>query len=169
VLDLTAEEAAALFEPVRRIHEPLALLCDVGLGYLQIGQPSQTLSGGEAQRVKLVEELARRSNGRTVYVLDEPSVGLHLDDLGKLIDVLHRLVDRGDTVIVIEHDLDVIASADWIVDMGPAGGAGGGKVVYQGPRDGLARCVGSRTAPYLRAHLEGAPHVPLPLPHKLSE
>ena len=155
VLAMTVDEAIGLFEAVRRVREPLQLLSDVGLGYLHLGQASNTLSGGEAQRVKLVEELSRRSTGQTVYVMDEPSTGLHLDDLRKLIDVLHRLVDRGDTVVVIEHDLDVVAAADWVVDLGPGGGKHGGDVVFQGPRDGLVGCERSRTAPYLRAHLAG--------------
>ncbi|GMV38358.1 MAG: hypothetical protein AMXMBFR64_00740 [Myxococcales bacterium] len=153
VLAMTVDEAAALFEPVRRVRAPLALLSDVGLGYLHLGQASNALSGGEAQRVKLVEELARRGTGSTLYVMDEPSTGLHLDDLGRLLTVLHRLVDRGDTVVVIEHDLDVIAAADWVIDLGPGGGADGGRVVFQGPREELVRCGASRTAPYLRAHL----------------
>ena len=126
VLDMTAEEALAFFAPVPRIAEKLRTLCDVGLGYVKLGQSSTTLSGGEAQRVKLATELSRRATGRTFYILDEPTTGLHSDDVKKLLEVLQRLVDAGNTVLVIEHNLDVIKSADWLIDLGPEGGAGGG-------------------------------------------
>jgi excinuclease ABC subunit A len=143
VLAMSVDDAAPFFEAHPRIHHALKLLQDVGLGYLTLGQPSPTLSGGEAQRIKLVTELARLRPGReaavqTLYVLDEPTVGLHMADVEKLIHVLHRLVAAGNTVVVIEHNLDVIAEADWIVDLGPEGGAGGGRVVAEGPPEQLA-------------------------------
>jgi excinuclease ABC subunit A len=132
VLDMPAEEAAAFFENFESIKRTLDSLVDVGLGYLPIGQPSTTLSGGEAQRVKLGTELARTDAGSTLYLLDEPTTGLHLADIERLLAVLQRLVDRGNTVIVIEHHADVIAAADWVIELGPGGGASGGRVVYEG-------------------------------------
>jgi excinuclease ABC subunit A len=142
VLALSVDDAIDFFTAHPKVHHALTLLQDVGLGYLTLGQPSPTLSGGEAQRIKLVTELARLRPGRenatqTLYVLDEPTVGLHMADVEKLIRVLHRLVDAGNTVVVIEHNLDVIAEADWIVDLGPEGGSGGGKVVAEGPPEQL--------------------------------
>ena len=132
VLDMSIEEAAEFFEPITSIHRYLKTLVEVGLGYVRLGQPAPTLSGGEAQRVKLASELQKRSTGRTVYILDEPTTGLHFEDIRKLLKVINGLVDKGNTVIVIEHNLDVIKTSDWVVDMGPEGGAGGGTVVATG-------------------------------------
>ncbi|TMB13499.1 MAG: excinuclease ABC subunit A, partial [Deltaproteobacteria bacterium] len=150
VLAMTVEEAAGFFAPHPPIARCLTVLCDIGLGYLTLGQPSNTLSGGEAQRIKLAYELAKESRGQTLYVLDEPTTGLHFADIDRLIAVLHRLVDLGNTVITIEHNLDIIKEADWIVDLGPEGGAGGGTVVACGPPALVARTPGSHTARWLR-------------------
>ncbi|MFC5184580.1 excinuclease ABC subunit UvrA [Actinomadura harenae] len=149
VLDMPIEEAAVFFEPVTAIHRHLKTLVDVGLGYVRLGQPAPTLSGGEAQRVKLASELQRRSTGRTIYVLDEPTTGLHFEDIRKLLGVLNGLVDKGNTVIVIEHNLDVIKTADWIIDMGPEGGSRGGSVVAQGTPEEVAKVEGSHTGTFL--------------------
>jgi excinuclease ABC subunit A len=130
-------------------------LCDVGLGYIQLGQPATTLSGGEAQRVKLAKELARRATGRTLYILDEPTTGLHFDDVKKLLKVLHALVDRGNTVIVIEHNLDVVKTADRVVDLGPEGGARGGQLIAEGTPEEVARQKGSATGRFLASLLVG--------------
>jgi excinuclease ABC subunit A len=156
VLQMPIEEAAGFFEPVPAIHRHLATLVDVGLGYVRLGQPAPTLSGGEAQRVKLATELQRRATGRSVYVLDEPTTGLHFEDVRKLLIVLNGLVDKGNTVIVIEHNLDVIKSADWIVDLGPEGGAGGGEVVAVGTPEEVATNTASHTATFLREILSPA-------------
>lgn len=137
VLDMTCGDAVVLFENIPKIRRILQTLCDVGLDYLTLGQPAPTLSGGEAQRVKLASELSRPDTGRTLYLLDEPTTGLHFDDLAKLLEVLQRLVDLGNTVVVIEHNLDVIKQADWIIDMGPEAGEGGGRVVFAGTPEGL--------------------------------
>ncbi len=150
VLDMPISEAASFFEPISSIHRYLQTLVDVGLGYVRLGQSATTLSGGEAQRVKLATELQKRSNGRSIYVLDEPTTGLHFEDVRKLLLVLSSLVDKGNTVIVIEHNLDVIKSADWIIDMGPEGGSGGGTVVATGTPEMLARVGGSHTGVFLR-------------------
>src|SRR6202034_4158109 len=132
VLDMTVEEAADLFKAVPSIRDKMETLKRVGLGYVKGGQQATTLSGGEAQRVKLAKELSRRSTGRTLYILDEPTTGLHFHDVAQLLDVLHELVDQGNTMIVIEHNLEVVKTADWVVDMGPEGGDGGGEVVAEG-------------------------------------
>jgi len=150
VLDLSAEQALAFFENLPTIASHLQTLVDVGLGYVRLGQPATTLSGGEAQRVKLASELRKRSTGRTVYILDEPTTGLHFEDVRRLLDVLHRLVDKGNTVIVIEHDLDVIKTADHVVDLGPEGGSGGGRVVITGTPEDVAHHQGSHTGLHLR-------------------
>ena len=150
VLDMPIEEAAEFFEPVPAIHRHLKTLVDVGLGYVRLGQPAPTLSGGEAQRVKLASELQRRATGRTIYVLDEPTTGLHFEDIRKLLGVLTRLVETGNTVIVIEHNLDVIKTADWVIDLGPEGGAGGGTVVAAGPPEHIATVEESYTGQFLK-------------------
>jgi excinuclease ABC subunit A len=156
VLDMTVEEAAELFQAVPVIRERLEMLKQVGLGYIHVGQQATTLSGGEAQRVKLAKELARRATGQTLYVLDEPTTGLHYEDVRKLLEVLHTLVDTGNTVIVIEHNLEVIKTADWIVDLGPGGGDKGGHLVAAGPPEKVAKVKGSYTGDYLRSYLKRA-------------
>jgi len=150
VLDLTVEDAISFFENQPRIAQKLQTLGDVGLGYIHLGQSATTLSGGEAQRVKLATELSKRDTGRTLYILDEPTTGLHFEDVRMLLHVLHRLVDRGNSVLVIEHNLDVIKTADWIIDMGPEGGVRGGNVVAQGTPEAVARTKGSYTGEYLK-------------------
>jgi excinuclease ABC subunit A len=161
VLDLSIEEAAEFFEPITGIHRYLRTLVDVGLGYVRLGQPAPTLSGGEAQRVKLASELQKRSTGRTIYILDEPTTGLHFDDIRKLLNVISGLVDKGNTVIVIEHNLDVIKTSDWIVDMGPEGGAGGGTVVAEGTPEDVAAVPESYTGKFLAEVVAGrAPATP---------
>ena len=150
VLDMTVEEAMQLFENHQLIMNKLQTLYDVGLGYIRLGQPSTTLSGGEAQRVKLATELSRRATGRTLILLDEPTTGLHMDDVNRLIRVLQRLTDQGNSVLVIEHNLDVIKSADWIIDMGPEGGDEGGTVVAQGTPETVAACEASYTGQFLK-------------------
>ncbi|OGY58971.1 MAG: ABC-ATPase UvrA [Candidatus Colwellbacteria bacterium RIFCSPLOWO2_12_FULL_44_13] len=150
VLQMTIEEATSFFEDIPWLHEKLKILDEVGLGYLQLGQPAPTLSGGEAQRIKLSAELGKRDTRRTVYLLDEPTTGLHFADIEKLLMVLQRLVDRGNTVVVIEHNLDVIKSADWVIDLGPEGGDKGGKVVAVGTPEQVSKRVGSFTGEYLR-------------------
>ncbi|HEX9809295.1 MAG TPA: excinuclease ABC subunit UvrA [Alphaproteobacteria bacterium] len=150
ILDLTVEEGVGIFRAVPAIRSKLETLAEVGLGYIHIGQQATTLSGGEAQRVKLAKELARRATGRTLYILDEPTTGLHFDDVKKLLEVLHRLVDQGNTVVVIEHNLEVIKTADWIVDLGPEGGDAGGRVVATGTPEDVAQVAASYTGQYLR-------------------
>lgn len=156
VLEMPISEAAEFFEPISAIHRYLKTLVDVGLGYVQLGQSATTLSGGEAQRVKLATELQRRSNGRSVYVLDEPTTGLHFEDVQKLLRVLGKLVEKGNTVIVIEHSLDVIKSADWIIDLGPEGGSGGGQVVATGTPEHVATVAESHTGYFLREIFDAA-------------
>ena len=157
VLDMTVEEAAALFKAVPSIRDKMDTLVRVGLGYVKVGQQATTLSGGEAQRVKLAKELSRRSTGRTLYILDEPTTGLHFHDVAKLLEVLHELVDQGNTMVVIEHNLEVVKTADWIIDMGPEGGDGGGEVVAMGPPEAIIRNPRSHTGAYLRAALARRP------------
>ena len=164
VLDMSIEEAAEFFQPVTSIHRYLKTLTEVGLGYVRLGQPATTLSGGEAQRVKLAAELQKRSNGRTAYILDEPTTGLHFEDIRKLLGVINGLVDKGNTVIVIEHNLDVIKTADWVIDMGPEGGAGGGTVVGQGTPEDIADVEASYTGRFLAEALAPAPPVPKKAP-----
>ena len=156
ILDLTIEEALTVFEDVPAVAARLSLMSDVGLGYLQLGQPANTLSGGEAQRIKLAKELARRASGRTLYLLDEPTTGLHPADVARLLDLLQRLVDSGNTVAVIEHNVDVIRTADWIIDLGPEGGEAGGYLVAEGTPEDIARAPESFTGRFLGRMFEGA-------------
>ena len=149
VLDLTVDQALPILENFPPIANTLRTLQSVGLGYIELGQSATTLSGGEAQRVKLSRELSKRGTGRTLYILDEPTTGLHFEDVRKLLDVLNRLVDQGNTIVVIEHNLDVVKSADWIIDLGPEGGDGGGRVVAQGPPEQVAATRGSHTGTFL--------------------
>lgn len=160
VLDMTVEEAAELFKAVPAIRDKLETLARVGLGYVHVGQQATTLSGGEAQRVKLSKELSKRATGRTLYILDEPTTGLHFHDVAKLMEVLHELVDQGNTVVVIEHNLEVIKTADWVIDMGPEGGDGGGTIVAQGTPEAIARAKASHTGRFLREVLARRPARP---------
>ena len=153
ILDLTVEAALELFGAVPAIARKLQTLMDVGLSYVRLGQSATTLSGGEAQRVKLALELSKRDTGRTLYILDEPTTGLHFADIALLLKVLQDLRDAGNTIVVIEHNLDVIKTADWLIDMGPEGGAGGGQVVAEGTPEALAAHAGSHTGHYLKAVL----------------
>ncbi|MEP6665111.1 MAG: excinuclease ABC subunit A, partial [Nocardioidaceae bacterium] len=155
VLDMPIEEAVDFFEAIPAISRHLRTLVDVGLGYVRLGQPAPTLSGGEAQRVKLASELQKRSTGRTVYVLDEPTTGLHFEDIRKLLGVLQRLVDQGNSVMVIEHNLDVIKTADWLIDLGPEGGNKGGLVVAEGTPEYVASVEESHTGQFLAPVLRG--------------
>ncbi|MGN0746841.1 MAG: ATP-binding cassette domain-containing protein, partial [Aristaeellaceae bacterium] len=155
VLDMNVEEAMTFFENHQPILRKLETLYDVGLGYMKLGQPSTTLSGGEAQRVKLATELSRKATGKTLYLLDEPTTGLHMADVDRLIHVLQRLTDAGNSVLVIEHNLDVIKVADWLIDLGPEGGEGGGTVVCEGTPETVAACEGSYTGQFLKKALEG--------------
>jgi excinuclease ABC subunit A len=157
VLDMTVDEAAEFFKAVPTIRNTMETLARVGLGYVKVGQQATTLSGGEAQRVKLSKELSRRSTGRTLYILDEPTTGLHFHDVAKLLEVLHELVEQGNTVVVIEHNLEVIKTADWVIDMGPEGGDGGGEVVAQGTPEDIARSKRSHTGRFLRGVMERRP------------
>ena len=154
VLEMTVEEALEFFQAHQPIVNKLQTLMDVGLGYLKIGQPSTQLSGGEAQRIKLATELSRRATGRTIYLLDEPTTGLHVDDVGKLLTVLVRLVEGGNSVLVIEHNLDVIKYADYLIDLGPEGGDGGGRLVSEGTPETVTACAESYTGQFLKDVLE---------------
>jgi excinuclease ABC subunit A len=154
VLDMTVDEGADFFRAVPAIRDKLVTLQRVGLGYIHIGQPATTLSGGEAQRVKLAKELSRRATGRTLYILDEPTTGLHFEDVKKLLEVLHALVETGNTVLVIEHNLEVIKTADWIIDLGPEGGDAGGHIVATGTPEDVAEVEASHTGQYLRPYLK---------------
>ncbi len=156
VLNLSVEEARGLFSEIPRISRILATMSEVGLDYLKLGQSATTLSGGEAQRLKLAEQLARRATGRTLYILDEPTTGLHFADVEKLLKVLHRLADAGNTILVIEHNLDVIAASDWLIELGPEGGGAGGKLIFSGPVTGIIKTKGSHTGFYLKEHLRAA-------------
>jgi excinuclease ABC subunit A len=155
ILEMSVEEALSFFENIPPIRRKLQTLFDVGLGYVKLGQPATTLSGGEAQRVKLASELQRKSTGRTFYILDEPTTGLHFDDVRQLLTVLQRLVDAGNTVLVIEHNLDVIKNADWIIDLGPEGGDRGGEVIVAGTPEDIAAHPTSHTGRFLKPVLEG--------------
>ena len=150
VLEMTVEEGAEFFKPVSSIHNKLATLCDVGLGYIKLGQSATTLSGGEAQRVKLATELSKRSTGKTFYILDEPTTGLHSYDVEKLVNIITRLRSGGNTVLVIEHNLDVIKCADWLIDLGPEGGDKGGQIVAEGTPEHVASIQGSYTGQFLK-------------------
>jgi excinuclease ABC subunit A len=156
VLEMTIEDAADFFQAVPAIRDKMETLKRVGLGYIKVGQQATTLSGGEAQRVKLAKELSKRATGRTLYILDEPTTGLHFEDVRKLLEVLQELVEAGNSMIVIEHNLDVIKCADWIVDIGPEGGDGGGTIVAEGTPEEVAAVEGSYTGHYLRDMLPGA-------------
>ena len=153
VLNMTVEDGLEFFNAVPMLARKLQTLMDVGLSYIRLGQSATTLSGGEAQRVKLSRELSKRDTGQTLYILDEPTTGLHFHDIAQLLDVLHRLRDHGNTVVVIEHNLDVIKTADWIVDLGPEGGSGGGQIIATGTPEQVARDKGSHTGRFLQASL----------------
>ncbi|MGD9649810.1 MAG: ATP-binding cassette domain-containing protein, partial [Dongiaceae bacterium] len=154
VLDMTVDEGAEFFKAVPIIRDKLETLQRVGLGYIHIGQQATTLSGGEAQRVKLAKELSKRATGKTLYILDEPTTGLHMADIHKLLEVLHSLVDQGNTVVVIEHNLDVIKTADWIIDLGPEGGTGGGEIVASGAPEEIIKAKASYTGQFLAPYLQ---------------
>ena len=151
---MTVEEALTFFENIPSIKQKIQTLYDVGLGYIKLGQPSTTLSGGEAQRVKLATELSKRATGKTLYILDEPTTGLHIADVHKLVDILQRLVDTGNSIIVIEHNLDLIKTADYIIDLGPEGGEKGGQLVAVGTPEQIAKNEASYTGQFLKRYLE---------------
>jgi excinuclease ABC subunit A len=154
ILEMTVEEAEKFFYDIPSVHDRLDTLMQVGLGYVKLGQSATTLSGGEAQRVKISSELYRPHTERTIYLLDEPTVGLHFEDVKKLIDILQKLVDKGNTVMVIEHNLDLIKCSDWIIDIGPEGGVGGGKIVAQGTPEHVSTIETSHTGKYLKKILK---------------
>jgi excinuclease ABC subunit A len=153
VLDMTVDEAVNFFRAVPKIYDPVQTLAEVGLGYLHLGQQATTLSGGEAQRVKLATELARKATGKTLYILDEPTTGLHFHDVAKLLEVLFKLRATGNTLLIIEHNLDVIKTADWIIDLGPEGGGAGGRIIAEGPPEAIMASAESHTGKYLKAML----------------
>jgi excinuclease ABC subunit A len=153
VLNMTVEEAVKFFENIPTIRNKIQTLYDVGLSYIRLGQPSTELSGGEAQRIKLATELSKRSTGKTIYILDEPTTGLHFADVHKLVDILHKLTETGNTVVVIEHNLDVIKTADYIIDIGPEGGDGGGTVIAKGTPEEVAANPSSYTGQYIKKYL----------------
>jgi excinuclease ABC subunit A len=155
VLEMTIEDAAAFFDKIPKIHRVLSTLVSVGLGYVKLGQPSTTVSGGEAQRIKLATELSKKGTGNTIYILDEPSTGLHFEDIRMLLEVLQRLVDEGNTVLVIEHNLDIVKVADYVVDIGPEGGKGGGEILFSGTPENLVKKAKERshTAVYLEIEM----------------
>jgi excinuclease ABC subunit A len=157
ILQLTVDEAVNFFRAVPKLHAPSLTLAEVGLGYLRLGQSATTLSGGEAQRLKLAAELSRRQTGRVLYLLDEPTTGLHFQDIAKLLEVLFKLRDGGNTLVVIEHNLDVIKTADWVIDLGPEGGSGGGQIIAQGTPETVAATPGSHTGRYLTRVLRQKP------------
>ena len=154
MLELTVEDAVNFFKPVPTVARKLEMMMAVGLSYIQLGQSATTLSGGEAQRIKLSKELSKRDTGKTLYILDEPTTGLHFHDIEQLLGVLHRLRDHGNTIVVIEHNLDVIKTADWVIDLGPEGGDRGGKVIAQGSPEAVAKAKGSHTGGFLRRTLD---------------
>ena len=151
---MTVEDAAEFFSAIPVIHRRLETLTQVGLGYIRLGQAATTLSGGEAQRVKLARELAKRDTGKTLYILDEPTTGLHFHDIAKLLDILHELRNKGNTIVVIEHNLDVIKTADWVVDLGPEGGSGGGMIIAEGTPEQVAEVEISHTYRFLKPMLK---------------
>jgi len=154
VLEMTVEEGAEFFKAVPNIREKMELLKQVGLSYIHLGQQATTLSGGEAQRIKLAKELSKRATGRTLYILDEPTTGLHFEDVRKLLEVLHTLVNQGNTMVVIEHNLEVIKTADWVIDLGPEGGSGGGEIVATGTPEDVAAVKASYTGQFLKESLK---------------
>ena len=151
---MTVEDAAEFFSAIPVIHRRLQTLMQVGLGYIRLGQAATTLSGGEAQRVKLARELAKRDTGKTLYILDEPTTGLHFHDIAKLLDILHELRNKGNTIVVIEHNLDVIKTADWVIDLGPEGGSGGGQIIAEGTPEQVAEVEISHTGRFLKPMLK---------------
>jgi excinuclease ABC subunit A len=157
VLDLAIEDALPVLADIPQVKQKLQTLVDVGLGYVHLGQSATTLSGGEAQRMKLARELSKRQTGRTLYLLDEPTTGLHFDDVRKLLEVLHRLTDLGNTIIIIEHNLDVVRNADWIIDLGPEGGEEGGQIVAEGTPEHVSGVAGSYTGQFLRRYYKEVP------------
>jgi excinuclease ABC subunit A len=169
VLDMTVDEGAEFFKAVPLVRDKMVTLKRVGLGYIHVGQQATTLSGGEAQRVKLAKELAKRATGRTLYILDEPTTGLHFDDVRKLLEVLHTLVESGNTMIVIEHNLEVIKTADWVIDLGPEGGSGGGRIVAEGTPEDVAKVAESYTGQYLKELLGRKLALPAPKKKGKSE